>query len=246
MATTSNHNPNYELKKVIKEWVSRNVETTSVGVVVNVDEYPKSRVVDVLPLTMERFDDGSALVPDTVYRCPVVLQGTQEGFISYPIKVGDKVLIGYCKRSFAEYLYSAKSEQYLPDDLSVFGANNVVVYGYLSQDGVDLEVSPDDFQVAFKDCLLTFKDNNDILIKNSTVNIEATNAGVITITNGSSTLVIDGGESTLTSNLTVDGNLTVTGSSTLSSNVTSGGKDISDTHTHGGVSPGGSNTAVPN
>ena len=64
----------------------------------------------------------------------------------------------------------------------------------------------------------------------------------------SSTVIIDSPESTFTGNVTIDMNLDVTGNTTLSSTVTSGGKDISDTHTHTGSStaPSGpiSNTGV--
>lgn len=41
-----------------------------------------------------------------------------------------------------------------------------------------------------------------------------------------------------TGDINLTGDLDVSGSTTLSSTVTSGGKDISDTHTHSGVTPG--------
>lgn len=50
----------------------------------------------------------------------------------------------------------------------------------------------------------------------------------------SESATFDTPEATFTGNVTIDGNLGVTGTTTLSSTVTSGGKDISDTHTHVG------------
>lgn len=52
-------------------------------------------------------------------------------------------------------------------------------------------------------------------------------------------------EVVFTGNVTIQGDLTVVGETALGSVVTSGVKNISDTHTHGGVQSGGSSTAVP-
>lgn len=50
------------------------------------------------------------------------------------------------------------------------------------------------------------------------------------------------GDVTYADNVTINGNLTVLGDTTLGANVTSNGKDISDTHVHSGVTAGVSNT----
>jgi len=262
-------NPHEELKNVIKKWVVNNVETTSVAVVVGVADYPIKRVVDVLPLPMERSTDGSVIVPDTVYNCPVILQGSQKGVMSFPLKVGDKVCIGYCKRSFYEFINSTSSAQYLPEDFDVFGANNAVVLGYVAQEGIDVELLADDFFIRFMDSSLTIKENNDIIVENNkaviqalntgdisatndTCTISATNSGVITLDNGQISLTLSGTTATITaSNIVLDGNVSITqdldvnGATSLSSTVTSGGKDISGTHTHSGVTPGGGVSGPP-
>jgi len=62
------------------------------------------------------------------------------------------------------------------------------------------------------------------------VNINCRQANIT----ASESVTLDTPETTLTGNVTIDQNLTVTGDTTLSSTVTSGGKDISDTHTHVG------------
>lgn len=46
-------------------------------------------------------------------------------------------------------------------------------------------------------------------------------------------------------NVSVDGDLTVTGSTTLGATVTSDGKNIGSTHTHGGVQPGSGTSGAP-
>lgn len=70
------------------------------------------------------------------------------------------------------------------------------------------------------------------------------NDGTIEITSQSK-VTLNVPDAELTGNLTVKGNTTVEGDTTLGANVTSNGKDISDTHQHSGVTSGGANTGVP-
>ncbi len=88
-----------------------------------------------------------------------------------------------------------------------------------------------------------FLANGDISMVAGTASILLTAAGGITITPGTSPVTVAG-------DLVVTGDLTATaGSTALGSVVTSGAKDISDTHTHGGsaTAPTGaiSPTGVP-
>lgn len=62
------------------------------------------------------------------------------------------------------------------------------------------------------------------------VNIKCKQANVT----ATESMTFDTPEATFTGNVTIDKDLTVTEDTTLSSTVTSGGKDISDTHTHAG------------
>lgn len=60
-------------------------------------------------------------------------------------------------------------------------------------------------------------------------------AGGVTISAPNGITIV--GDTTFQNNVTINGNLTVTGSTILGA-VTSNGKDISDAHTHSGVTPG--------
>ena len=210
-------NLNKEVKSMISRWVSRNVETSSVGVIRSVKEYASGRMVDVLPLTMERDNDGTAIVPDIIYRCPVILQGCSEGYISYPLKVGDKVILGFTKGSIGEYLASSTSDQYLPVDYGAFGANDAFVIGYIGQPSVDLEVSADNFEVVFKDSKLTITPTNDIMVENPEASVQLLEDGTITIQNGSSNIVLNP-DGTITANdclIDASGNVTTAGGTDL-------------------------------
>lgn len=81
-----------------------------------------------------------------------------------------------------------------------------------------------------------------ILTASTSVDVDSP---VVTIT-ASTSIDFDTPIATFTGNVDIDGNLTVTGSSTLSATVTSGGTDISNTHTHpinsGSSAPGPTGT----
>ncbi len=64
------------------------------------------------------------------------------------------------------------------------------------------------------------------------------------------TLIVDGAATfnsivTFEDDVQINANLTVTGNTTLGNTVTSGGKDISNTHLHSGIVIGGSNSGPP-
>ena len=162
---------NKETRKLIKRWVTNNVETLSVAKVINVSEYRNNRLVDVLPLPIEKQSDGQARVPDVIYRCPV------DGYLSFPIKVGDKVAIGFCKQSLPEFLFAQKAEQYLPEDLSIFGANDAVVLGFIAQAGRDKPVSSTDFELNYKNSYLRVTPSDDITLSNPNSSINLNPSG---------------------------------------------------------------------
>ena len=104
-----------------------------------------------------------------------------------------------------------------------------------------------------------FDDDGNIIVNcEKDIKVTVKGASIVNIT-GDAALIIGGaatidvtGNTTLTTPLaTVDGDLTVTGDLTvqtntiLGANVTSNGKDISDTHKHSGVTAGAANTGNP-
>ena len=96
-----------------------------------------------------------------------------------------------------------------------------------------------DGEVAFyhppTDAFIIWRASGDLDIETgnkggANVNINCKQAKVT----ASESMTFDTPEATFKGSVTIDLALTVTGSTTLSSTVTSGGKDISDTHTHVG------------
>lgn len=186
-------NINKEFRSIIKRWVDNNLETLSVAKVVNVSQYGSKRLIDVLPLSIEKRKDGDNIVPDVIHNCPVVLQGNVDGFVSFPIKNNDKVIIGYCKESISEFVFSNNLNQYLPDDYSSFGGNDAVVLGYIGQANIDLPVDPNNFKIKYQQSEIEITPSNKITItepgsiitmESSVVNISNSNGNATLQSNG--------------------------------------------------------------
>lgn len=103
---------------------------------------------------------------------------------------------------------------------------------------------------AGKDRRITFKDGTVVEFDRdgSVLTITVNSAGNVLVKIGATELRMQNGQATLKATaITLDGNVTVTGSTTVQGStsvqgITSRGKNISDTHTHTGVTPGPSAT----
>lgn len=177
---------------LVQRWVNTNVETVDVAVVVGNSFYESSRLVDVQPLAYVRDRDGTEVEVPKVLNCPVILQGNVEGFISFPMNIGTKVLIGYPKHSLEEFVYSDTSNSYTPVDGLTFGSAQAVVVGYLAQaNAVDFPLSNSNFEIRFKDSRLTFDPTGKITLNNSSFILEADPDGTLGVSNGVVTLLLN-------------------------------------------------------
>lgn len=205
------------ISDLVRRWVNTNIETIDVAEVVGNSNYASSRLVDVQPLAVVREKDGVEIEVPTVLNCPVILQGNVDGFISFPMNVGTKVLVGYPKHSIEEFVYASEANTYTPVDGLTFGSAQAVVLGYAAQaNGVDYSLSLDDFEIRFKGCRLSFKADETISLTNPNFNFDVSPDGSLGVSNGSVTVILNvdgtwsitGGEGTVNgATVTAGGNL---------------------------------------
>lgn len=204
------------LKDFIKDWAISNIETFDVAIVVGVSNYNK-RLVDVLPLCIQEDADGIAPAKPVITECPVVLQGNFDGFLHFPLRKGDKVLIGYPKDSIEEFTYSTVAQQYFPVDNMKFQGSQAVVLGYAHQAPTDKELSPEDFEIDYYDAKLSLTPSNAFKYSNPSATLEIDGQGNLSFTNGS-----------ISANLNSNGTFNITGGQgTINgATITSGGNVI--------------------
>lgn len=101
---------------------------------------------------------------------------------------------------------------------------------------------------AAKDWRITFKDGTVIEHDRDSgaLNVQASTGGSIRLNVGSTTLLLQNGQATLTADaITFNGPLTVNGNVATTGTLTNNGKNVGSTHTHSGVTAGPSNTGAP-
>lgn len=164
--------PSRGISDLVSRWANSNIETIDVAVVVDASKYSQ-RLVSVLPLCVQEDPDGINPAKPVVDECPVILQGNTDGVISVPLRKGDKVLIGYPKDSIEEFIYANNSDQYFQVDDMKFQGSQAVVLGAIGQPSTDVEVSPDNLEIRYFDCLISMSPSGEITVTNG--------AGVLTL-----------------------------------------------------------------
>lgn len=207
-------NPVKGMNDFVRNWVVNNVETTAPAVIVSVDNYSGQRTVDVQPLLLELEEDGNVIVPPVIFNCPVTLQGTFDGYSSFPLQVGDTVAIAYCKRSIEEVTFGGTAELVMPKDRRLFGCSDVVVLGYWAQNK-DHSVSATDWETRFKDSYLRISPDNKISRINPNATEEIDGDGGYGFTNGSVTVVYNADG---TASITASSDITITSTATVNIN----------------------------
>jgi phage baseplate assembly protein V len=111
---------------------------------------------------------------------------------------------------------------------------------------IDLEEGEVAFWNKVAGNYIHLKANGDMLIQHHVAGtfIKILNDGSITVSSTSQSITIDTPELSVTGNLTVDGD--VLDNANTNTNTVKEMRDIYNSHDHGGVSPGGSNTNDPN
>lgn len=231
------------VKKLIRNYVRGNVETTLPAVVVDISTYQSTQQIAALrPLTNLVFEDNQAVEMPLIYNVPVELTGTQESLISVPIKVGDTVMLKFSKRSLDELKEQATATTYNPRDRRWFDTSDAVAFPTVINKPANLAPHPDHVEIKHKDILVSYQDDGtivetngvvtrtfnidgtiDIVNENSSLNI--TPEGVYTYTSSPVSVTVSptGNLANITaSTITLNGNVVVTGTSNLQGATTVG------------------------
>jgi len=175
-------------------------------------------------------DDNTELLTPTdlpiLINVPVIFPRGGGFSLTFPVAKGDECLLVFCERSIDDWHQygtvrtpSARRFHSLSDAVAFVGMSSIP-NKIPNYDPVNIELKKDDDSVSLK----LFTDGTATLKTNTKITLE-------------------------TPDVTITGNLEVQGDTALSSNVTSSGTDISNSHTHTG-SPsapmgGISDTGVP-
>lgn len=230
--------------------------TAGIGIIQSFN--PATRTVTIQPAIRARVQDEAGeftwVQLPILLDCPVYFPSGGGCTLTFPIKAGDECIYVISSRCIDGW-YQSGGVQNQPDlrmhDLSdaiafvglnstpkVIGSISTTKVQLRSDDGsAFIEIDPSSHDMQMKTTgKITLDAGSDILIKSAT---KITQQAPLLSWLGNITAVGTGGGAGTASfsNMTIS----YTGGS-----ITMNGKRIDDTHTHGGVAPGGSNTNTPN
>lgn len=226
-------------------YARQNISTAIPAVIIEMPRFAEQQVITVRPLIERVFEDGTSLECADVYDVPVVFPTGGGGILTFPLIIGDTVLLVYSMRSLDEWL-DGGGEKQTPKDNRHFNRTDAIAIPGIYTRSTTPKPSTTDVELRFKDGRLIMQPDNTVVLKNGattitlspdgTTNIDNTSASVLLATGGAVT-ISDGAASI---NMDAAGGVEIT-STTLTHN----GVNIGATHLHSGVTTGAGVTGVP-
>lgn len=208
--------------------------TAMPGVVETVHNGGQDLRVDVLPLFNTEFADGTIKEPVSIDNIQIMMPGTLDSMVSFPIKKGTPVLLVFCQRDMSGFRHGNAST-YTPEEDRRMSIQDAVAIPGIFPFGL----SPN----APTARVLSHSTNDMVVSHNigtsSECEVRMKPDGTIELTSPIK-IKCKSPDMEIESNISVLGNLTQSGG-TLSSNGV-----VLDSHTHGGVDRGSGNTNPPN
>lgn len=171
------------------------------AVVVNVDKLQSEQVVDVLPTIGRLYEDGQYLDPATVFNAPVCFPAGGGGFITFPVKRGDVVLLVFSQRDTSNWRASEGRIPTKPKTPRSHALTDAMVFPCLGTAQNNANVNPDDVEIKFAGSNILLKANGDIEV-NAAKDLIATAVGKAEVTAPVINLI---GDVTITGKLDVNG-----------------------------------------
>lgn len=243
----TNTTPSDMLEMTISEHLRAKVYTALPAQVTKVTSYPDKQMVDVRVMVSEVYPDGKSLNGADLLDVPILFPSGGGGLLSFPIAVGDPVLVVFLKRCLDEWI-GGEGDHKVTTLKRQFSLADAVAIPGLYPIKKHLNPDPDNVVLKFAGSSVTLYKNGDVkvdaakdLIANAVgkitasagTDIEATANGNINVT-AVNTVNITG------SSINLVGNVAISGGS-----LTHEGTNIGDNHKHSGVESGLSNTGNP-
>jgi len=188
--------------------------------------------INVRPTVARLYPSGDIHDRPIIYKVPVVFPSGGGGIFSFPISVGDTVLLMFMMEDNENFLNDSSP---IPKSLRQFSYNDAVAIPSLYPFNKNLQPSSENVELKFKDTVISIDPNGDIVIDGAE-NVTIKNSTTVTI---------------VSTDIVLDGSVTCTGALRVDGDLTSGGDVSTDagislnSHKHSGVRTGDSVSGAP-
>lgn len=145
----------------IQEEIEYHVHTCIPAVITNTDNFASKQMVQVRPLINFNYPDFSAIIPSDIFSVPVVFPSAGGGLISFPVKVGDTVLLLFSERDISEWLLGG-GEQSTPNSRRRFAMTDAIAIPGLYTAQTHLNPNPDNVEITFSGAKLSIDPSGNI------------------------------------------------------------------------------------
>lgn len=147
------------------------IHTSFPAKVIRYDE--KTQQADFQPIIKRKFHDDSSLKMPEIYNVPVIFPSGGGGLLSFPVNIGDTMLITCSERSIDGWLSSNSDDHIDPHDTRKFNiSDSVAIPGlYPFQKSPSLQLTDEDkgnVTLTFKKGKISLKEDNTIAITSDT------------------------------------------------------------------------------
>ena len=237
------------LQRALKVYTRDRIYTSMPAIVRNVEQFGGAQSVDVQPLISRVYEDRSSLASPIIYEVPVMFPSAGGGLLSFPIAVGDTVLLLFSMRSMEEWLAGGGDEA-IPADTRHHSLTDAIAIPGLYTKSSHLQPHITDVEIQFAESSIRMQPDGD-LIADIAKDVIATILGVTTITStGKVTIHSDGDielkNGTYSLTLKVDGTVLHSSGAKITPAgdfVTAAGVSL-DNHTHPVIVTGGSSSGT--
>jgi len=181
--------------------------TNSIGEIVAVNITGNSiSSVDVRPSVNRLYNDGEERLKPVIHNVPVVFPSGGGGIISFPLSVGDTVLLVFGREDISNFLKDKRLGR--PATQRKFSINDAIAIPCLTPFSDTLNPSKDKVELKYKGSVVSIDNEGNVEVKSqSKVSVDA--IGEVRVK--SPTLVLDCPQVTIIGALNVTGNVSTDG-----------------------------------
>ena len=174
------------IRRIIEAHLRQNLSTAIPAKVESVEFLTTKQVIDVAPLINRVYEDGTVLNPATITDVPLVFPSAGGGVLSFPIKVGDTVLLVYSMRSLDEWTNSDGTTQ-TPIDARHFNKSDAIAIPGLYTNTAHLSPNATDVELKFTAIGTSLRleaTTGDVVIENPTHSLKLKSNGDVLHSSG--------------------------------------------------------------
>jgi hypothetical protein len=172
--------------RLVSGFARDHINTSMPAKVVSVDNFDRDQTVDVLPLINDSFNDGTNVEFPPIFDVPLILPSAGGGLLSFPVAVGDTVLLIFSQKSLDEWMESRSfgNVGFTPSDKRRYALNDAIAISGMYTKHTHLTPNPNDVELKFNGLHVVLEKAGDITLSNPTHSLKLKASGEVLHSSG--------------------------------------------------------------